>query len=85
VRLGASLLDWTGWTAREQYGTRLARISAWTTNDGLHRYCMSQGFEFAGLQLADGYPSAARFEKATATIGRTWPRLVTAPQRLSEP
>jgi GNAT superfamily N-acetyltransferase len=66
--LGAALLDWAGWTARRDHGAQWTRVSAWTTNVGLHGYYRRQGFLPCGLHADDGYPSAARFQKPTAPI-----------------
>lgn len=66
--LGAELLDWAGRTARRRHGARWVRVSAWTTNLGLHEYYRRQGFVLAGYHPDDGYPSAARFQKSTALI-----------------
>jgi GNAT superfamily N-acetyltransferase len=83
-RLGGSLLDWAGWTARRLYGARWVRISAWTTNKGLHAYYVGQGFTPSGRHPDDGYPSAARFQKPTGSITVSWARLIAAPDRLTE-
>jgi GNAT superfamily N-acetyltransferase len=68
VGLGAALLDWAGGRARRDYGARWIRVSAWTTNRGLHAYYRRQGFFSCGLHLDDRYPSGARFQKPTAHI-----------------
>jgi Acetyltransferase (GNAT) family len=68
VGLGATLLDWAGWTARRDHGARWIRVSAWTTNTGLHAYFQRQGFLPCGSHADDGYPSAARFQKPTALL-----------------
>jgi GNAT superfamily N-acetyltransferase len=68
VGLGAALLDWAGGTARRDYGAQWIRVSAWTTNLGLHAYYVRQGFSACGFHPDDGYPSAARFQKPTAHI-----------------
>jgi GNAT superfamily N-acetyltransferase len=68
VGLGAALLDWAGRTARRDHGARWIRVSAWTTNLGLHAYYRRQGFEGSGLHPDDGYPSRARFQKSTARL-----------------
>jgi GNAT superfamily N-acetyltransferase len=68
VRLGAALLDWAGRTARRDYGARWIRVSAWTTNLGLHAYYRRQGFSPCGSHPDDGYPSGARFQKPTASL-----------------
>jgi GNAT superfamily N-acetyltransferase len=79
--LGAALLDWAGWTARRAYGARWIRVSAWTTNAGLHAYYRRQGFELCGFHADDSYPSAARFQKPAALIPAPGPGLF----RESEP
>jgi hypothetical protein len=84
VRLGGSLMDWAGWTALLEYGARWVRVSAWTTNVGLHAYYASQGFTPCGYHPDDGYPSAARFQKPTGEITPAWAALFTAPDRLTE-
>jgi hypothetical protein len=68
VGLGAALLDWAGATARRDHGARWIRVSAWTTNAGLHAYYRRQGFEPCGLHADDGYPSAARFQKPVTPV-----------------
>lgn len=68
VGLGAALLDWVGRTARHRHDAQWIRVSAWTTNTGLHDYYRRQGFEPCGFHADDGYPSAARFQKPTAPI-----------------
>lgn len=82
MSLGASLLDWAGRTGRLAHGAHCIRISAWTTNLGLHQYYTSQGFSLRGFHQDDGYPSAARFEKLTSVIPFNWPPLFSAPSRL---
>jgi GNAT superfamily N-acetyltransferase len=66
--LGAALLDWAGRTGRQQHGAQWIRVSAWTTNRGLHAYYRQQGFSPCGFVQDDGYPSGARFQKSTASI-----------------
>jgi len=80
-RLGASLLDWAGRTGHLVHGARWLRVSAWTTNLALHAYYLGEGFELTGFHADDGYPSAARFQKATSHIPVSWPPLFTAPDR----
>jgi hypothetical protein len=84
IRLGAALLNWAGRTGRLAHGAHSIRISAWTDNQGLHRYYYGQGFVLRGFHADDGYPSAARFEKLTSVIPFSWPPLVSAPSRLAE-
>jgi GNAT superfamily N-acetyltransferase len=81
VGLGAALLDWAGWNARQDYGARWIRVSAWTTNAGLHAYYRRQGFEPCGLHADDGYPSGARFQKPTAPIPASGPDLFRVSER----
>jgi ribosomal protein S18 acetylase RimI-like enzyme len=66
--LGAALLDWAGNSGRRDYGARWIRVSAWTTNLGLHAYYRRQGFSECGFHPDDGYPSGARFQKPTAGL-----------------
>jgi|SRR5450631_150458 GNAT superfamily N-acetyltransferase len=66
--LGAALLDWAGQSAKREHGARWIRLSAWTTNQGLHRYYRRQGFLFAGLHPDKGYPSRARFQRSAARV-----------------
>jgi GNAT superfamily N-acetyltransferase len=73
--LGAALLDWAGRTSLRDHGAQWIRISAWTTNAGLHAYYRSQGFEGCGFHADDGYPSAARFQKPTANLPAAEPGL----------
>ncbi len=83
--LGAALLNWAGRTGRLAHGANVMRISAWTTNVGLHDYYRRQGFSLRGFHPDDGYPSRARFEKLTSIIPFCWPPLFSAPSRLVEP
>jgi GNAT superfamily N-acetyltransferase len=73
--LGAALLDWVGWTARRAYGARWVRVSAWSTNTGLHGYYQNQGFRQCGFHADDGYPSGARFQKPTPPCPPSGPDL----------
>jgi GNAT superfamily N-acetyltransferase len=68
VGLGGALLDWAGRTARRDHYAQWVRVSAWTTNTGLHAYYRRQGFEPCGFHADDGYPSGARFQKSTADL-----------------
>jgi GNAT superfamily N-acetyltransferase len=68
VGLGAALLNWAGWTGRRDHSAQWIRVSAWTTNTGLHDYYRRQGFAARGFHPDDGYPSRARFQKPTASI-----------------
>jgi GNAT superfamily N-acetyltransferase len=83
--LGAELLNWAGRTGRLSHGADVLRISAWTTNLGLHDYYRRQGFSPRGFHPDDGYPSRARFEKLTSVIPYCWPPMFSAPSRLLEP
>jgi GNAT superfamily N-acetyltransferase len=83
LRLGASLLDWAGRTGRSQHGAQWIRVSAWTTNHGLHDYYRREGFSLCGFHAADGYPSAARFQKSTDAIPVSWLALFNAPEWLT--
>jgi len=83
--LGAELLNWAGRTGRLAHGADVLRISAWTTNLGLHDYYRRQGFSPRGLHPDDGYPSRAWFEKPTSVIPYCWPPVLSAPSRLLEP
>ncbi len=80
--LGAALIDWAGRTARQEYGSRWIRLSAWTTNDRLHAYYLRQGFSLCDFHADDGYPSAARFQKPAALARRSGSGLFIAPDRL---
>ncbi len=84
-RLGSALLDWAGRTARQELGARWVRVSAWTTNLGLHSYYVAAGFTPCGRHPDDGYPSAARFQKPTDQIPVSWRGLFTAPDNLAAP
>lgn len=75
--VGSALLDWAGLTGRQAYGARWIRLSAWTTNLGLHKYYIDQGFTPCGSDPEPGYPSAARFEKSTERLEVSWPGLFT--------
>ncbi len=69
LEVGARLLDWASHLAVRVHRARWIRVDVWTTNDGLHEYYRTQGFEGAGLRdLADepGYPSRALFQRSTA-------------------
>jgi ribosomal protein S18 acetylase RimI-like enzyme len=77
VGLGAALLDWAGNRGRRDYGARWIRVSAWTTNLGLHAYYRRQGFSACGFHPDDGYPSGARFQKPTAGLAAPGTALFT--------
>jgi len=78
--LGAALLDWAGRTAQRDYGARWIRVSAWTTNAGLHAYYRRQGFSLCGFHPDDSYPSAACFQKPTTLLPASGLAQVTRPQ-----
>jgi GNAT superfamily N-acetyltransferase len=65
--LGASLVNWAGRRAAEQYGARWIRIDVWTTNSNLHAYYRSIGFEPIGFCDDHDYPSGALFQKPVPT------------------
>jgi hypothetical protein len=65
--LGAELINWAGKWARQQYGARWIRIDVWTTNIALHSYYKRQEFRFLKFCEDAEYPSAALFQKATAS------------------
>lgn len=67
-RLGASLLDWAGLTARRRDGTRWIRVDVWRTNKALHGYYERQGFVSCGLSSDPDYPSGALFQKSTQSL-----------------
>jgi ribosomal protein S18 acetylase RimI-like enzyme len=74
--LGAELLDWAGFSARQSYNAHWVRVDVWTTNEALHAYYRRQGFDFFGYsEKADDYPSAALFQKPTHRIQPTGPAL----------
>jgi GNAT superfamily N-acetyltransferase len=73
--LGAEMLDWAGWTARRDHGAQWIRVSAWTTNVGLHDYYRNHGFLLCGFHADDGYPSRARFQKPTVPTPAPGPGL----------
>jgi GNAT superfamily N-acetyltransferase len=75
VGLGGALLDWAGRTGQRDHGARWVRVSAWTTNAGLHAYYRRHGFQACGFHADDGYPSAARFQKPTADLPAFMPGL----------
>lgn len=66
--LGAALLDWAGQSAKREHGARWIRLSAWTTNHGLHEYYRRHGFRFIGFHPDESYPSRARFQRPTAHL-----------------
>jgi GNAT superfamily N-acetyltransferase len=67
--LGARLLDWAGLSAKQGRNALWIRVDVWTTNEALHAYYEALGFDFWGYaDKADGYPSAALFQKQTDQI-----------------
>jgi GNAT superfamily N-acetyltransferase len=79
--IGAELINWAGRWAGRQYGARWIRIDVWTTNIALHQYYEDLGFWFVRFGHATRYPSAALFQKPTATISSiSTPRLKEQPQ-----
>jgi GNAT superfamily N-acetyltransferase len=85
VGLGAALLNWAGWTGRRDHGAQWIRVSAWTTNTGLHGYYRRQGFTPCGFHPDDGYPSRARFQKPTEPVPPDGPGLLRGLFRESWP
>jgi len=70
--LGAELLDWAGKSSRRDHQADWMRANAWTTNKRLHDYYTGQGFTSCGFcDAADGYPSAARFQRPAAYLSAT--------------
>ena len=77
--IGAELINWAGRWAGRQYGARWIRIDAWTSNVALHQYFENLGFWFVRFGIMSS-PSAALFQKQTATISSTsTPRLMEQP------
>jgi GNAT superfamily N-acetyltransferase len=82
--IGAELINWAGRWAGRQYGARWIRIDVWTSNIALHQYFENLGFWFVRFGVMSS-PSAALFQKQTATISSTsTPRLMEQP-RLIKP
>jgi GNAT superfamily N-acetyltransferase len=78
--LGVELIDWAGKWAKQQYGARWIRIDVWTTNIALHSYYENQGFGFLKFCGDVDYPSAALFQKSTASSeAASLPRLKQVP------
>jgi GNAT superfamily N-acetyltransferase len=67
-RLGASLLDWAGLTARRGYQAEWIRVDVWRTNRALHRYYRRQGFTPCGVSTDPDCPSGALFQKPTEPL-----------------
>lgn len=74
-RLGTTLLDWAGLTARRSYQARWIRVDVWRTNKELHAYYERQGFTSCGGCTDPAYPSGALFQKPTDQLTPRWPRL----------
>lgn len=74
-RLGSTLLDWAGLSARRGYGAQWIRVDVWRTNRKLHAYYESQGFKSCGVCRDPAYPSGALFQKPTAQLESPWPPL----------
>jgi GNAT superfamily N-acetyltransferase len=66
--IGHELFDWAGKWAARQYGAAWIRIDVWTTNVALHDYYEKRGFRFLRKRVDPRYPSAALFQKPTASI-----------------
>lgn len=69
--IGASLIDWAGQYAAQEWGAQWIRIDVWTTNKALHEFYEKLGFTPCGTAVSAqkrGYPSAALFQKPTARI-----------------
>jgi GntR family transcriptional regulator len=73
--LGASLVDWAGREAAEQYGAKWIRIDVWRENKALHAYYRGIGFVFVGFSDDPDYPSGALFQKPVPTQEPTVPLL----------
>lgn len=74
-RLGSTLLDWAGLTARRGYGAEWIRVDVWRTNKELHAYYERQGFTSCGECTDPAYPSGSLFEKPTSQLQEPWPPL----------
>lgn len=83
--IGEALVDWAGLRARRDWRARWTRIDVWTTNAALHNYYEKRGFQSRGIRRSAQraqYPSAALFQKPTASIdpaALTWFTEVTGP------
>ena len=64
-QFGARILNWAAQHAREA-GREYLRLDAWTTNEGLHRYYISQGFRL--VRIVEAQPkevvSGVAFERS---------------------
>jgi GNAT superfamily N-acetyltransferase len=74
-RLGSTLLDWAGLTARQSDGARWIRVDVWRTNKELRAYYERQGFTSCGECTDPDYPSGALFQKSTDQLTPPWPPL----------
>jgi hypothetical protein len=75
LRLGTTLLDWAGLTAREDYGAEWIRVDVWRTHKELHAYFEREGFSLCGGGTDPACPSGALFQKPTDQLTPHWPRL----------
>lgn len=67
-QLGAYLLDYAGRLAQAD-GLDWLRLDCWTTNHGLHAYYLRQGFTHVRTVEEADTPSAALFQRPSATHG----------------
>jgi GNAT superfamily N-acetyltransferase len=74
-RLGTTLLDWAGLTAREDYRSEWIRVDVWRSNKELHDYYEDQGFTSCGVCPDLAYPSGALFQKPTKHLKEPQPPL----------
>lgn len=74
-RLGTTLLDWAGLTARRDYGADWIRVDVWRSNKELHTYYERQGFKSCGESSDPDYPSGALFQKPTRHLQEPQPPL----------
>lgn len=74
--LGAALLDWAADVAKRDYGARLIRIDARTTNVRLHAYYEGQRFTRCPDPRGLGdYPAQALFERGVDEPGSDFTKL----------
>ena len=66
MRVGTALLAHAAAVARVRRRTWV-RLDAWTTNDGLHDYYRRAGFRLVRISSSAVSPSAALFERRTAS------------------
>ncbi|HTT53172.1 MAG TPA: GNAT family N-acetyltransferase [Streptosporangiaceae bacterium] len=72
--IGEALVDWAGLRGRRDWRAKWVRIDVWTTNSALHNYYEKRGFQPRGVRQSAHrakYPSAALFQKPTASIAAT--------------